>query len=259
MIGSIMSGLIGQQGAQTGGDMASYGGQQAYQAAQTAAARNDAEAKRGRDALSPWTSAGGSALNKISGLLGLGHFVADDAGGYRLDNSNFKADQQNELNNFQTSPGYTFRKQEGINALDRSAAAKGLLLSGKQIKGVQGFGDGLASDEYRNYMGDLQGVSGQGLGATESANGTSAGLVGGGSNALVQGGNALFQGAVARGSGYAQGANALASGIGNGINNVMAGAYLFGGGMGGGGSSGYANDKFNSGVARGRAGGWLPT
>jgi hypothetical protein len=221
VIGSLISGIIGQQGAQSGGDMAWGGAQQANAAAQQANANNTAEAKRGRDAMSPWTSAGGSALGKISSLLGLGRFVSDGNGGYRLDNDDYKGDQANALADFQTSPGYDFRRTEGINALDRSAAAKGLLLSGKQIKGVQTYGDGLASDEYRNYMADLMGVSGQGVGATGNANATSAGLISGGSNALVSGGRSLFDGAAARGSAYAQGANALASGIGSGINNAL--------------------------------------
>lgn len=225
MIGSLLGGIIGQQGAQQGGDMAMGGAQQAYQAAQTANSQNQAEAQRGREAISPWTSAGGSALNRISSLLGLGHFVNND-GTYNLDNSNARGDQDNALAAFQTSPGYSFRRQEGINALDRSAAARGMLLSGKQVKGVQTYGDGLASDEYRNYMGDLMGVSGQGAGATSGANATSAGLVSGGSNALVSGGRSLFDGAAARGSAYSAGANALASGIGQGFNNVMSGAYL---------------------------------
>lgn len=214
MIGSIISGIIGQQGAQAGGNMAG-------DAANRAAQMQQQEAERGRRAMSPWTASGTGALQKISALLGLGELTmrGNNYGQYWIDPANAKGLQDEALNAFQTSPGYTFRKQEGINALDRSAAAKGLLLSGNQTKAIQGFGDGLASEEYRNYMGDLMGVSGQGMGATSSANSTSAGLINGAANNI-------FQGGVARGSGYAAGANALASGIGQGVNNVMAGAYM---------------------------------
>lgn len=223
---SALAGAIGQGGSQAGGDMAWNAALGGRQDAQAANSQNQAEAKKAREAVSPWTSAGGSALNKISNLLGLGHFVNNN-GTYELDNSNVKGDQDNALAGFQTSPGYQWRKTEGVNALDRSASAKGRTLSGGQIKAVQSFGDGLASDEYRNYIGDLTNVSGTGASATSGANATSAGLVQGGSNALVQGGNMMMQGGMARGSAYERGANAMASGISSGAQNMLGGAYMF--------------------------------
>ena len=222
---SALAGAIGQQGAQQGGDMAWNAALGGRQDAQAANAQNLNEAKRGRDALSPWTSSGGSALNKISGLLGLGHFVNND-GGYSLDNSNTGADQASARAGFQTDPGYQFRMDEGTKALDRSAAAKGTLLSGAQTKATQAFGQGLASEEYGNYFNRLMGLAGLGANSTAQANGSSAGLVGAGSNALVQGGNMFAQGGAARGSAYASGANALASGISSGVQNTLGGLYL---------------------------------
>ena len=209
MIGSLISGIIGMSGAQAGGNMAGN-------AANAAAAMQQQEATRARAAMSPWTAAGGGAINKIANLLGLGNLETN--GGnyntYGLNTTNAKEKQDEALNAFQTSPGYTWRKTEGVNALDRSAAARGLLLSGAQVKGVQSFGDGLASEEYRNYMSDLFNASGQGMGATSSANSTAAGLT-------ANAGSLVAQGGAARGSGYAAGANALASGIGSGINNAL--------------------------------------
>lgn len=209
MIGSIISGLVGKSGAEAGGNAA--GG-----AADQASGMMLQEAQRSRSALSPWTSSGTSALGKITQLLGLGTLTqaGNNQGNYWVDPTNAKGVQDEALNAFQTSPGYSWRKTEGINALDRSAAAKGLLLSGAQVKGVQSFGDGLASEEYRNYIGDLSNLYGAGGSATASANGTSGSLVAGAGNATMQGG-------VARGSGYAAGANALASGIGQGVNNAL--------------------------------------
>lgn len=243
--GSVGGALISKSGAEAAGGAAAAGADRASQVqlmmAREAAARNDAEATRGRNAVSPWASAGRGAVDKIGQLLGLGSMVGDNTE-YSFTGDPNGVVQRNALNAFQTSPGYEWRKQEGINALDRSGAAKGLLLSGKQIKGVQNYGDGLASDEWRNYMADLQGVSGQGLNATTSANSTAASLIGGGSNALAAGGNAagntLFQGEAARASAYSKGADALASGIGSATNNLMMGAYLFGGKGGGARASG---------------------
>jgi hypothetical protein len=45
-------------------------------------------------------------------------------------------------------PGYEFRLTEGINALDRAAAARGLLSSGRVMREVQRYGEGLAAQEY---------------------------------------------------------------------------------------------------------------
>lgn len=51
---------------------------------------------------------------------------------------------------YQVDPGYAFRLQEGIKALDRSAAARGGLLSGNQLRGVSEYGQNLASQEFGN-------------------------------------------------------------------------------------------------------------
>jgi len=54
---------------------------------------------------------------------------------------------------FQADPGYNFRMAEGIKALERSAAARGLLQSGGTLKGITQYGQNLASDEYQNAFG----------------------------------------------------------------------------------------------------------
>lgn len=54
---------------------------------------------------------------------------------------------------FQADPGYQFRMAEGLKALERSAAARGLLQSGGTLKGIQQYGQNLASDEYQNAFG----------------------------------------------------------------------------------------------------------
>jgi len=51
---------------------------------------------------------------------------------------------------YQADPGYAFRLGEGMKALERSAAARGGLLSGATLKGIQSYGQGLASQEYQN-------------------------------------------------------------------------------------------------------------
>lgn len=50
----------------------------------------------------------------------------------------------------QQDPGYQFRLQEGQRALDMSAAARGTLRGGAQLKALQGYGQQLGSQEYQN-------------------------------------------------------------------------------------------------------------
>lgn len=51
---------------------------------------------------------------------------------------------------FQADPGYNFRMAEGLKALERSASARGLLQSGGTLKGIEQYGQNLASSEYEN-------------------------------------------------------------------------------------------------------------
>jgi hypothetical protein len=51
---------------------------------------------------------------------------------------------------FQADPGYAFRVSEGLKALDRTAAARGGLLSGATLKGAENYNQNMASNEYNN-------------------------------------------------------------------------------------------------------------
>lgn len=51
---------------------------------------------------------------------------------------------------FNKDPGYQFRMDQGQQALERSAAARGGLLSGAAIKGALEYGQGFGSNEYSN-------------------------------------------------------------------------------------------------------------
>ena len=47
-------------------------------------------------------------------------------------------------------PGYAFRLEEGLKGLERSAAARGGLMGGAQMKAMEKYGQGMASQEYQN-------------------------------------------------------------------------------------------------------------
>jgi hypothetical protein len=79
----------------------------------------------------PWQQAGVNALTKMQ------------AGEFALPES-FKYDP----NSMYQDPGYAFRMEEGMNALNRSMAAKGLGVSGSNIKGALRYGQNLGSQEF---------------------------------------------------------------------------------------------------------------
>jgi hypothetical protein len=108
-------------------------------------------------------------------------------------------------------PSYSFRFQEGLKALDRSAAARGGLLSGGALKAAQRYGQEFASNEFGNAYNRL--ASRAGFGQTASTNmGGAAGSFGANAGNLMTGAGA------ARASGYVGGANALSSGLGQYMN-----------------------------------------
>jgi hypothetical protein len=121
---------------------------------------------------------------------------------------------------FQADPGYNFRMAEGMKALERSAAARGLLQSGGTLKGIQQYGQNLASSEYENAfsryltqrearMDPYRYLSGQGQAAAvgQAANVGSSGA-------------ALAELAAQRGNANA----ALAAGTGSAIGNAFTSA-----------------------------------
>jgi len=56
----------------------------------------------------------------------------------------------NFMQNWQTDPGYQFRLQQGLKAIQGSAAARGLNQSGATLKALTEYGQNLASQEYQN-------------------------------------------------------------------------------------------------------------
>lgn len=54
------------------------------------------------------------------------------------------------MGDYQADPGYAFRLSEGQKALDRSAAARGGLISGAALKAAGRYGQDMASQEYSN-------------------------------------------------------------------------------------------------------------
>jgi hypothetical protein len=130
--------------------------------------------------------------------------------------TNFGMDQ------FQADPGYAFRLGEGQKALERSAAARGGLLSGGTGKALQRFGQELGSQEYTNAFNRYQAERQARLGPLQSLTGmgqTTAQQIGNAGQSMATNvGNDLTSSAAARASGYVGGANAISGGLGQYLN-----------------------------------------
>lgn len=66
-------------------------------------------------------------------------------------------------------PSYGFRFGEGLKALERSAAAKGTLLGGGQLKALTRYGQGMASTEFQNIFDRNKDLASLGLNAVNNS------------------------------------------------------------------------------------------
>lgn len=149
----------------------------------------------------PWRKAGEQALNKLIPLTDYKNFSMSD---------------------FQADPGYSFRMSEGMKGLERSAAARGGLLSGATLKGIQRFGQDLGSQEYMNAFNRYQTERAARLQPLQSLAGvgqTTAQQIGQAGMQTAQNiGDIQQSGAAARASGYVGQANALTGALNTGLN-----------------------------------------
>lgn len=211
-----------------------YGSSQAAKAQKSAANKaadtQMAMLERQIELQEPFRQGGITAQNRLLTLLGLegGEAGAPDYGRYAKDFT---------MTDYQADPGYGFRMSEGMKALERSAAARGGLLSGATLKGTQRFGQDLASQEYQNAFNRYYAQRASQLNPLQSLMGagqTSANTL---TSAMGQTGQnvagAQMAGGQARASGYIGGANALTSALNTGaglyvqypLYNAMAGFY----------------------------------
>ncbi len=158
----------------------------------------------------PWREAGQNALTQLT---------AGTAAGGDLMRSFSMAD-------YEADPGYAFRLSEGMKAIERSAAARGGALSGGALRGIERYGQGLASEEYGNAfnryttnqtnrfnrLASVAGVGQTANAALGQAGSNYANAITGISQAnATNQGNAILAAGNARASGYAGMGNAIAS------------------------------------------------
>lgn len=146
----------------------------------------------------------------------------------------------------QNDPGFKFRLQEGLDALEHSAAARGGLLTGATAEAMTRYGQDYASGEYQNVynralteyetaynafqqnqanqfnrLASMSGMGQTAAGQLSAAGNQAAGNV---SNILLssaqQQGQSLQNAGAARASGYIGGANAWSGALQGGIGDV---------------------------------------
>ena len=164
-----------------------------------------------RQDLMPWLKAGGTALNQLTQKIEAGP------------------------GEYEKSPYYDFLMEQGTQALERGAAAKGGVLGGAQQKALTKFGQGIASTDYNTWLANwynsltpLQSLAGVG-----QTTGTQLGTLGAYSAAkqgeyITQAGQAEAAGVLGAGKAMSYGMNYL----GNLYGNVLGGGGI-GGSMGG--------------------------
>jgi hypothetical protein len=190
-----VSGYLGSQAVKKGGE-AQAG------AANRAADLQNAQYYQTREDQMPFTEAGKTALNQLVPLA-----------------TNYKPFDYNAMT---ADPGYGFRLSEGQKALDRSAAARGGLISGSALKAATRFGQAAGSEEYTNAFNRYQAERNAQLNPLQSLAGmgqttmTNLGTLGASNAANV--GNLMTSGAAASAAGRVGQTNAITSGLGTYLN-----------------------------------------
>ncbi|WP_180186565.1 hypothetical protein [Acinetobacter sp. YH01008] len=160
----VAAAIIGGGAAIAGGAMASSASKKAAKtqaaSADQASAIQQANFEQTREDLMPYNQAGVNAIGKLAGFdpsayQGSGFNYNGSSSPYtsRLPNANVHSNYDGpEYNvgqfNFEESPGYQYRKQQGMDGIQSSAAAQGGLLSGATLKALNNHNSNLASQEY---------------------------------------------------------------------------------------------------------------
>lgn len=147
-----------------------YAGSQASKASKKAAAAEAAAASAAGERLAPYSQAGINALAEQQALLGLGP----------------EGSQEAAMAALRASPGYKERLATGAETVERSAAARGDLFSGRTGVGLTEYGQKYASNalsERLSRLGILTGhgqsaAAGEGAAGIEAGRAVSSGITG---------------------------------------------------------------------------------
>lgn len=125
---------------------------------------------------------------------------------------------------FQKTPGYDFRLNQGLDAVQSSAAARGGLYSGAAMRDLNKYGQDYATGEYNNYMNRLAGMTDTGMAAAGNQANAGANMGANVGAAYAAQGNAAAAGSIGMG-------NAINSGITNALGYMTYQNMMGGGGL----------------------------
>lgn len=225
-IGSaVISSSAAKSAAKTQSNAANQAADAQLQATREQLAQQQAMYNQNVARMNPFVQAGQGALSQLAaGTKAGGQFVTP-----------FSQTQ------FQADPSYQWRLQQGQKALQASAAAKGLLMSGQGAIDIANYGQNAASQEYQaaynryndtqnqifNRLTTLAGNS-QNAAAGLGAQGTqvSSNMANTAMTGAQNASNYLTSGAAASAAGQVGAANAITGAIGSGLNTWTQLQYL---------------------------------
>lgn len=219
----VAAAAVAAYGSYAASENAKKGQQGAANAAMAASQQNYDRTKAD---LQPYITAGGNALGTINAL---------NSGDYSA---------------FKVSPDYQFALTQGLQGLDRSAAARGSLYSGGHSADVLGYAEGLASQNYGNFYNRLAALAQTGQGAASNlgsiGTGNAATIGNASMNAANANAQAAYNNANTLGNFAGQAANAFGNWYGN-QGSPTNSSYS----LGGNGASTYQNFNTGTGATNG--------
>jgi len=188
-IGAV--GAIG--GAMISSNAAGDAAQTQADSAAAASAQQRAMYDQNVQRLQPWTQQGQVSLGNLGSLLG--------------------NNGANQASLYQQSPGYQWQLGQGTQAIMNNASALGGVNSGNTLKSLASYGQGLANQDFNQWLGNTynmnMGVAGMGANSA----GMTAGLGANTANQIGQNtmgaGNALAAGQVGSANAWSQGLGSL--------------------------------------------------
>ncbi len=182
-VGSIVGGVVASGGAKSAANASAAASDRASQVQQQIYGEN-------KQLLQPFVNTGTAAMGNINALLGItptqpatqtaaprpggmlpgNHGMAgavlggmQNAGGFTPQTAApapqtaqpTQPSAQQAFDTYRNSTGYQFRLNEGLDAVNSGYAGSGTLQSGAAMRAINDYGQGMASQEFGNYMGAL--------------------------------------------------------------------------------------------------------
>ncbi|MCW5141058.1 hypothetical protein [Burkholderia cenocepacia] len=236
--GGLVSAGASLLGGMLGSDASQNAAATQAEAARYAADMQWKQFEQTRQDLAPYLQLGTASINPL--LMAMGYTPQYDADGKITGmgvnpNNPLQQPFKFDASDLENTPGYQFNLKQGMKAVDNSNAARGLGLSGAQLKGISDYTTGLAQNTYQQQFGNA--LTGYQTNYNSAANNVNRllGLMQTGQNSAAQVGSMGANAAAGAGNLLTQAGNATAAGQmgsanawGNALSNVGNMASMYG-------------------------------